>query len=526
MTRRRLTVGWLVLLGALLLLRVPSIVQPAGGDQGLYVYEGQRVLAGDVPYRDVWDQKPPGPAFLYAALWTIWPRESVVPLADLAAAAGVAALLIVIGRRRGHPHLGYGAAAIFLFFGDPSASQRLGGVYVRGQCEPFVGLAVAGALALLAGGRRSPARLIATGVLLAGAFWLKYNAAAYGLPVLAAVWAWAPATERNSTANLRAMAWIGAGFAAVGITMLAYFAAAGALHDLRLATIDYNLRYSDETYDGWKSVVVYPFTVLWKRAFVDFLWYLGGLGAALLVITRARTDRSTVVWLSWLAATVLSIAVNGARDLPNYFVQAYPPLAMAAAAGLAAVQVSRAALRLVVAAVILLGVWKVGADTPTFGLRWAGVPSIVSNLRYDLDYWRGGMDRQTYLSRFKGPKFDALAIERLTRRVRDTTSPTDAIYVFGFSGGSVGFKSGRESASRFFWSRPILIEFAADEPGYGSAGLLADLQNRRPVLVALQREQWDSERFFLDNAGLRTWLEDGYVLDEDTPMFSVWRRKS
>src|SRR5213592_1078140 len=87
---------WFALLAALLAVRVPSLVQPAGGDQGLYVYEGQRVLAGDVPYRDVWDQKPPAIAFLYAAAWRIWPHESVVPLADLLAAAGVAALLVVI----------------------------------------------------------------------------------------------------------------------------------------------------------------------------------------------------------------------------------------------------------------------------------------------------------------------------------------------------------------------------------------------------------------------------------------------
>jgi hypothetical protein len=135
------------------------------------------------------------------------------------------------------------------------------------------------------------------------------------------------------------------------------------------------------------------------------------------------------------------------------------------------------------------------------------------------------MDRETYLSRFKGPKFDALAIDNLARHVRDTTSTSDFVFVFGFSGGSVGFKSGRESASRFFWSRPILIEFAAGERGYGSAGLLADLERRKPVLVALQREQWESERFFLQQPELRAWLERGYVLEQDTPMFSVWRRK-
>jgi len=44
--------------------------------------------------------------------------------------------------------------------------------------------------------------------------------------------------------------------------------------------------------------------------------------------------------------------------------------------------------------------------------------------------------------------------------------------------------------------------------------------------VALQREQWQSEAFFLSEDALRTWLEAGYVLDRDTPMFAVWRRKT
>ena len=58
---------WGAVIILLLALRLPSLVQPAGGDQGLYGYAGQRILAGDVMYRDVWDQKPPAVALLYAA---------------------------------------------------------------------------------------------------------------------------------------------------------------------------------------------------------------------------------------------------------------------------------------------------------------------------------------------------------------------------------------------------------------------------------------------------------------------------
>ena len=51
--------------------------------------------------------------------------------------------------------------------------------------------------------------------------------------------------------------WAAAGFVLGAIIVLGYFAAAGALTDLRLATLDYNLAYSQETYTE-RSPFWYP----------------------------------------------------------------------------------------------------------------------------------------------------------------------------------------------------------------------------------------------------------------------------
>src|SRR5690606_32752053 len=156
------------------------------------------------------------------------------------------------------------------------------------------------------------------------------------------------------------------------------------------------------------------------------------------------------------------------------------------------------------------GRWLVGADTHVAGMRLAGLPGLIENVRYDIARISGDLDRGTYLRRFRGAKHDAYENDELARLIRETTGVDDRIYVFGFSGGSVGWKSGRQSASRFFWSHPVLIEFEAGRPGYGSAGLLADLRATRPVLVALQKEEWQSEAFFMNTPALRNWLEAGY----------------
>ena len=87
----------LAMAAALVLVRLPSIVQPMGADQALYAYVGERIRAGGLPYRDAWDQKPPAVHFLYAGMRSLWSSDAVVPAADIAAAAAVAWLLYRIG---------------------------------------------------------------------------------------------------------------------------------------------------------------------------------------------------------------------------------------------------------------------------------------------------------------------------------------------------------------------------------------------------------------------------------------------
>src|SRR5213082_1586705 len=122
----------LALVGALLIVRLPSLVQPMGPDQGLYAYVGERIRHGELAYRDAWDQKPPGIHYVYAGLRSLSSRDLVVPAADLVAAA-----LWVLGTRLGGPVAGGVSAVIFLLLSDPSFARQ-GGLRVRAQCETFI----------------------------------------------------------------------------------------------------------------------------------------------------------------------------------------------------------------------------------------------------------------------------------------------------------------------------------------------------------------------------------------------------
>jgi hypothetical protein len=528
---------WVVALIALTAWRLPALVRPSGGDQHLYTYTAGRVLAGDVPYRDAWDQKPPGIFFVYALGRAFWPDVHVIPVLDLLASVATALLLVGLGRRMFGGRVGEAAAIVYLLLSDPGI-ERSGGMYLRAQCETFIELAVTAALASVWRSSPGPRAWFEAGLFLAVTFWLKYNALAFSVPIALAVafnidWSDWPRTKT-------AARWLVAGFVSVSAVVFIYFWAGHALTDLWLATITYNVRYAGETYTGALDALSYVLTMPLARAHVNGLWFAGLVGLLLLAVHWRRAPRAVLVTAAWIAAAVLSIAVNGARSLPQYFIQAAPALALAAAAGLAIAWRERHRARIVaiIAALLVVGgAWRVGVEGPPTQPRLFGLQQAAANIADDIAYWRGELSPTAYLARFdrgEEGKFSLLAIDRLRQRIDIETSASDRILVFGFAGGGVLVQAGRQSASRFFWSRAVVLEFEAGRPGYGSAGLLDDLTRTRPALVALQKHDWglaelttpDSIRFFMNQPDLRAWLESGYALDYEDNAFVVWRRKT
>lgn len=524
--------SFFALFALLALARVPSLAQPAGGDQGLYAYVGQRILAGDLPYRDAWDQKPPAVHYAYAAMLGVWSDLRVVAAADLALAVGTALLLVPLGRAFGVRGAGETAALLHLALANPIFS-RVGGARIRGQCEVFIAALVALGVLLAwraARQRADAARVrdasgagaalaLAAGVMVGLAFTFKYNAGVYALPVGLALWLGA---ERPGL-PWRAWAWMAVGLALPVLAMLLVFAWGGALGDLYLATYAYNVFYSGETYrDAWHAIAYY-FTFPVQHARVDSLWWLGGVGCVTLA-ALALTRRAWIIVPAWIAAACLAIAVNGSRGLPQYFVQAWPALSLASGLMLALLWPRVSWLpRLVVFALIATGVWRVTT-----------IPKGVENTWYDARALTGQIAREEYLERFgrheAGDKYSALAVHQLGRFLRDRTAADELVLVFGFSPGAL-VEARRESASRFFWSRPVIVGFREGSPGYGAGGLLEELERRPPSFVVLQRHDWDpvdtdSWTFFTSEPRLSAWLHAHYEAEPDLGPFAIWRRRA
>jgi hypothetical protein len=463
----------------------------------------------------------------------VWPHASVVAATDLLAAIAVALLLLALERRM-TASSGWVAAAVFLLLGNPAYS-RLGGMWLRAQCETFVAVAVTGAMLCVylalhappAARARTWALRIGAGVLLGLAVTYKYNAAAYGLAALAGVAAWRRWVQPSRTGRaweaLLDVAGLAAGAAIPFLALVVGFASAGAWNDLWDATITYNMRYSGETYDGVAGLVRYAVSFPIRQARVDGLWLAGGAGCFVL-LARLRRDPNAVVAIMWVASACLAILINGSRGLPQYFVQANPALAIAAALG--AWTVVRAAKRpWVLALALTIAIAAIARVVP--------VRKAWDSTSFDARYATGVVPREQYLARFGGlrvtDKHVPAAVERLGQYLRQHSAPADTVYVCGFSQGAL-VQSGRRSASRFFWSRPLVVGFNEGRAGYGAAGLLADLQAGRPAIVALQANDWqaegtDSATYFMSQAALAAWLEACYVRQPDRDNFQLWLRR-
>jgi hypothetical protein len=498
----------------LLALRLPSLVQPMGGDQGLYAYAGERIRAGGLPYRDAWDQKPPAIHVAYAILRTAWPHDSAVPAADLLLAALVAGLLRDVGAAFATRGVGQASALLFLLLSNP-AFARLGGVAVRAQCETFIAAAVTGAFFLLARSRQGAVtwKLLGAGVLFGLAFAFKYNAAVYLLAGVFALFLWRRLTPQ-------ALALLAIGFVLPAGALVAWLAAGRALADLYDATVAYNLQYSGETYAGPLHMAMYFLTFPIRHARVDALWLLGGGGCAVLLFAGSRA-REGLVAVAWVAAACLTIAINGSRELPQYFVQAGPPLALAAAWAGTILWNRRRLVNAAAAVVLTIAVWRVN-----------DFPKLAANTWQDARYALGRIDRTQHLEAYGDRttrKYSALAVAELGEFMGARSALHETVYVFGFSCGAY-VHAGRVSASRFFWSRPVIVGFNEGRPGYGVSGLLEDLDRNAPAIVALQQRDWfpdvnNSAHFFMNTPSLAGWLQNGYERVDGPDGFEVWMKR-
>jgi 4-amino-4-deoxy-L-arabinose transferase-like glycosyltransferase len=476
----------LAVAAAALLLRIPSIAQPLGIDQGLWASAVRGMSRGQRLYQDVWEQRPPGIYWIYLAGFNVlgW-RAATVAWLDLMAAAIATAAIWGIARTLSGSLTAALAVMIYATMTMPAWLYRHGGFLERSVSETFIVVCVSLAALCAVRWRVRPSLILAAGVgLFAGAaVVLKPNAGLYFPAMVAWMLLYRPRhVERRDMIRAVAAA-IGAS-AILPIVTLIWLARLGLMDNARVAVIEFNRFYVSQGFTLGGYALDFS-KALFLRMKTEPLWLagsVGGLAAVWQLATTRRLPPLAGLTVIWGAAAFCMIVVNGVRLFNSYFIPPMVPLSLLAA-WLFTDWVKRSGVRKGLAGVV--AVLMVGLL-----VQRGYAARILDTLLADIAVLRGSMDRTAYLERFGGYANDrgysGRSNAELAAYVREHTSPDDRVYLFGINGAEVYFAADRLTAHRF-----LRVNFFVDtefpDPQFRLDAVVRDLAARRPRYIIFER---------------------------------------
>jgi 4-amino-4-deoxy-L-arabinose transferase-like glycosyltransferase len=469
-------------------LRCWFLSVPLERDEGEYAYIAWLIDHGGAPYKDAFDQKPPGSFFAYFAIMKLF--GFTIEGIHLGAAlwcAGTASFIYLIGKRLHSPPAGLLGAAIFSV-----AALSPAVIGTAANTEMFMAFPTAAAAYVASGfvvSGGSVRGAFLCGLLVGWAAMFKQVALADGAFFLAVVAMTAARGPSRVRETLSRAALFSAGFLAALVPVLAYLVWRSALSEFVKDTMTVNTGYV-----GIVPLSAYPARLLTtlRGSFVLYLWphvLAGLLGVGLLLARKVETRGTRWFLPAWLTVSFLGVAPGG-MFREHYFFQVLAPLALLG--GLALVAATRAIawapLRYGVCAVIVTLPLAVGFR-PLFALT----PDQVSEALY--------------------PGSPFVAAKAVARVVAENSAPDDRVLIFG-SEPQILFYAGRKSASRYILTYPLMMQV----PGAPERQIemFQDLQSVNPRVIVVVSDPmshlagpWSSQYIF-DN--LKTVLARDYRL--------------
>jgi hypothetical protein len=459
--RRRAAERALVAAAALafVALRVPYVAVPLERDEGNYAYVAWRMLEGEAPYRDVFDQKPPGIYAVYAALIAAgaFSPAALHLLLHLWTAACALALHRLSRELAGGLAAGFAALLFAALANDP----RLTATAANTESFLLLPLLLSWVALWRATERGAAAAWLACGALAAAACWFKPVAATNAL--FAAAWAaadWALRDPRPAGRELaRRTGLLALGAAGASALVLAALAALGSAASFVEIVLVHNLDYSLQNTLGEGAGILFG-VLAWLAPSHAVLW--AGAAAGLLS-ARAVPRRARLFLAGQLLAAAAGAAV-GLHFRPHYFVTLLP--ALCGLAGLAAAAAAERVLAARRAGALALGLAGLGAlalvpvVAGDAGFLFAGSPAAVARRLYGLNPFP------------ESP--------RIAAHVAHRSDPGDFVLVVG-SEPQILFDAKRRSATRYILFYPLTGPFADALARQREA--LREIEARDPLYV-------------------------------------------
>jgi 4-amino-4-deoxy-L-arabinose transferase-like glycosyltransferase len=409
-----------------IILYLPFLSAPFERDEGTYATVAQGILDGQVPYRDLFDNKPPLVYGWYALSFLLFGEGVEAPRIVAALMLSVTTLALFAQARlmfsRG---LAYIAAAFF------SISTGVPFLALHANTEAYMLLPLVTSVVAFTVGMSSN-RLpwfLAAGLLGALAIGTKqvavWNFAA--LAIVALIWRWRSGAEGferlTPLASLLAGAFLGLAIIAIPFMMM------GALDELVYANVSYNWLYA--SFLSWGERLV-DFGSGTTYVFLAAAPLLAGAVFGLLTLLRRRKRASDYLIIGWAVASAIGVA-SGGRFFPHYFLHLAPALALLTAVTLYDVLGGARRLPLAPPALLFGGLLVMVSVTTNAVMYLAPEPA----------------ERRVADTVFYQKEWEE-ASKALGLYIQERTSPGETIFNFGREP-QIYFYADRRPAAQFFY---------------------------------------------------------------------------
>lgn len=498
-----------------------------GRDQSIYAVVADGILAGKMPYRDLWDFKPPGIFLLYALAQAVFGKTMMAPrLLEVAGLLSMVIAFMTLSEKL------FGLKRIGLVGGAVAALIHAQlEFWHTGQPESFGAFFTVWALVLAVsdpGRRRRWLAEAGIGVLFGCAFLLKPPLGG-GALVCAAYLARAELMQTGSRwKGLRPVAVIGAA-SLIPIALVAlWFRARGAWDALYWTLFEFTPGY---TQLGWNDRSA-PEMFYWglEELFFRFSALLAAGFVAALVMRPLHTREREGLFL---VLGVVSVHLAGIAMQGKFFQYHYAatlPL-VGLLAGLGLYKLWRRCLAGGAGGMLAFVSFVVVAASMRTAVRDVGSfwSRSVSRLAFAIGASayesRELLDRELY----KVADYNLGANRQVAVALQHAVADTATIYVWGFEPG-IYWMSDRAPASRYIYDVAQRVPWARER---ARTELLAELERAQPAAIVVQhgdRFPWvtgdgdDSAEELRDFPELYRLLSDRYQLDRSIEDFDIYLR--
>lgn len=469
----------MAIMGLVWILRMKFWGQPFQMDEGGYAYEAWTMGQGLVPYKDVYEHKPPGILVLYYLAFLVFGPSplSVKVFANIYTLGTVLAVFLVTRKLAGSA-AGCLAALLFAIF---SPGPNIGGGSVNTEVFmvlPYT-LAAYSFLKVVETGKRDGYFFVGlwTGlactikqVAVVNLFWV----AGY---LLVRMW-------RAKEWDIRARVvtdglWVMVGAGLPWIPFLLYFYVKGALKEFYFWQVSFNLGYISSGQQNFPNFLIFvdrfrevlrENSLLWLLALTGIGWGRQGVSAGLTSgQTAASSSWKPMAWIlmaTWPVFSFLGVALGG-RFYEHYFIQMIPSLAVLGGVG----------LQVLIHKIRSLGidVLKRPAGPIMAGIfAWAFVVFIITEAPY---YFKYNGDQISY-HQYKTPLFSVTRF--IGMYLKKHTQPDDLVFVWRVNP-EINFYALRRTPTR----SPVFVDWGAMLPMDLHEEVMQSLQQTPPKFIVV-----------------------------------------